>query len=153
MADIRNPAPLIDSGSRAGSRYAEQQSSTPPEPTNQAASAGTSSPRLKLLEWRAFRKNTLHGFAVVELPSGLIVRDISVHQKNGKFWASLPARPMLDGDGRHVVNHSGKAQYAALLGWRDRDLADRFSVAVVALVRAAHPSDLDEDAAAHEGRP
>ena len=87
-------------------------------------------PRLRIAEWRP-RKNTLLGFAVIELPSGLIVRDVSVHEKNGKRWASLPSRPMLDADGRQVVNHSGKKQYCALLGWRDRDLADRFSAAVV----------------------
>jgi hypothetical protein len=57
--------------------------------------------------------------------------------------AALPSRPMLDADGRQVVNHSGKKQYCALLGWRDRDLADRFSAAVVDAVRAAHPDALD----------
>ena len=102
-----------------------------------------SKPRMQLLEWRAFRKNTLHGFAVIEMPSGLVVRDVSIHEKAGKWWASLPSRPVLDSDGRQIRNHSGKAQYAALLGWRDRDLSDRFSAAVVALVRAEHPIDLD----------
>ena len=96
-------------------------------------------PRLKLLEWRPIHRNTLCGFANVELPSGLVIRDVSVHQKNGKWWAGLPARPMLDAEGRQIRNHAGKAQYAALLGWRDRELADRFSGAVVELVRAAHP--------------
>jgi hypothetical protein len=71
---------------------------------------------MRLLEWRALRKNTLHGFCVIELPSGLIIRDISIHEKGGKWWASLPARPMLDAEGRHVSNHAGHKQYAALLG-------------------------------------
>jgi hypothetical protein len=35
--------------------------------------------------------------------------------------------------------------HAALLGWRGRDLADRFSAAVVELARAAHPNDLADD--------
>jgi hypothetical protein len=100
-------------------------------------------PRMKLLEWRPMRKNTLHGFAVVELPSGLVVRDISLHQKAGKWWASLPSRPVLDAEGKHVSNHAGHRQYSALLGWRDRNLADRFSAALIELVRAEHPADLD----------
>jgi hypothetical protein len=104
---------------------------------------GVERPRLRITEWRPLHKNTLRGFCVIELPSGLIVREISVHTKNGKRWASLPSRPMLDADGRQVVNHAGKKQYAALLGWRDRDLADRFSAAVVEAVRAAHPDALD----------
>ena len=98
---------------------------------------------MKLVEWRPMRKNTLHGFAVVEMPSGLVIRDVSIHQKSGKWWASLPSRPMLDSDGRQVVNHAGHKQYAAVLGWRDRDLADRFSAAAVDLIRAEHPADLD----------
>lgn len=101
---------------------------------------GTEKPRrARLVEWRTFRKNTLRGFAVIELPSGLIVRDVTLHEKAGKWWAGLPARPVLDAEGRHVANHGGHKQYAAVLGWRDRDLADRFSAVVVELVRAEHP--------------
>jgi hypothetical protein len=98
---------------------------------------------MRLLEWRALRKNTLRGFCVVELPSGLVIREISIHEKNGKWWASLPARPMLDAEGRHITNHAGHRQYAALLGWRDRALADRFSGAAVDIVRAKHPEVFD----------
>jgi hypothetical protein len=102
-----------------------------------------SKPRMQLLEWSAFRKNTLHGFAVVELPSGLVIRDVSIHEKAGKWWVGLPARPQIGQDDKVIRNHSGKVQYAATLGWKDRDLADRFSAAVVELVRAEHPGDLD----------
>lgn len=102
-------------------------------------------PRLRITEWRPLIKNTLRGFCIIELPSGLIVREVSVHTKNGKAWASLPSRPQLDGDGRQVVNHAGKKQYTALLGWRDRDLSDRFSIAVIDAVLAAHPDALGGD--------
>jgi hypothetical protein len=94
---------------------------------------------MRLLEWRPMRKNTLHGSAVVELPNGLVIRDVTIHEKSGKWWASLPDRPMLGADGRQVMNHAGHKQYSAVLGWRDRPLADRFSERVVELVRAAHP--------------
>ncbi|HEY1430413.1 MAG TPA: hypothetical protein VGF39_02105 [Stellaceae bacterium] len=102
--------------------------------------------RMVLRECRPVPRNTLRGFCCVELPSGLVVRDISIHQKAGRWWASLPARPVLDAEGRQVRNHAAHAQYAALLGWRDRDLADRFSGAVVELVRLAHPDALDGEA-------
>jgi len=42
-----------------------------------------------------------------------------------------------------VRSPGGKAQYASILSWRDRDLADRWSAAVVALVRAAYPDALE----------
>src|SRR5262249_24814482 len=98
--------------------------------------------RAKRLEWRPMHRNTLRGFTNIELPIGLVIRDICVHKKNGRIWASLPARPVLDADRKHVVNHAGRKQFAALLGWRDRDLADRFSAAVVDLLRAERPEAL-----------
>src|SRR5436309_821601 len=89
------------------------------------------------------RADAAEYFAVVEL-SGLIIRDVSIHAKGGRLWASLPARPVLDAEGKHVSNHAGHKQYAALLGWGDRSLADAFSARLLELVRAAHPDALDE---------
>jgi hypothetical protein len=106
-----------------------------------SASNDTSQARMEPLERRAFRKNTLHEFAVIELSSGLIVRDISIRDKADKWWASLPSFVMLEEDGRQVFNHAGHKQYAALAGRGDRDLADTFSAAVVDLIRRGHPSN------------
>jgi hypothetical protein len=64
--------------------------------------------RLKLLEWHPVRRNTLHGFAIVELPSGIVIRELSVHEKAGKRWVSMPAKPVLGQDGRQVENHAHK---------------------------------------------
>jgi hypothetical protein len=41
-------------------------------------------------------KNTLRGFFTVAFPSGLIIRDCMLHEKNGKRWVSLPAREYTD---------------------------------------------------------
>jgi hypothetical protein len=103
----------------------------------------TQKPRMLLREWRPCFKNTLRGFCVVELPSGLIVRDVSIHEKAGKWWACLPAKPQIGSDDKVIRNHGGKVQYAAVISWRDRDLSDRFSAAVVDLVRSQHPADFD----------
>lgn len=71
-------------------------------------------PKVRLFEFRPLRRNTLRGFCAVELLSALVIRDISIHQKAGKWWASLSARPMLDGEGRHITNHTGHKEYAAV---------------------------------------
>jgi hypothetical protein len=42
---------------------------------------------------------TLQGFLVVRLESGLEIRDIALHQKNGKRWLQLPAKPYKKKDG------------------------------------------------------
>ena len=46
------------------------------------------------------------------------------------------------GDVYRQTDTNGKPVYAEVLRWRDRGLSDRFSRAVVALVRQAHPEDL-----------
>jgi hypothetical protein len=106
------------------------------------ADIGHANRRMTLRRWRPLQRATLRGFADVELPNGLQIDDIAAHVRDGRAWASLPARPMLDQDGRHVIR-DGKPQYAPILRWRTRDLADRFSTAVVELVRRAHPNTLD----------
>jgi hypothetical protein len=102
-------------------------------------------PATRLLDFRPMRKGKLVGFARVELPIGLRINDIPIILgKNGPF-AGLPARPMLDHEGRPKIDIRGKPQYVAFLEWRDRDLSRRFSDVVVGLVLEAHPGALDGD--------
>ena len=99
--------------------------------------------RMRLIAWKPLVKNSLRGFATVELPIGLKISDVPVLISNGKACASLPSKPQIDKDGQHKRDFNGKPVYAAILEWRDRDLGDRFSAAVVALIHAEHPDDLD----------
>jgi hypothetical protein len=98
--------------------------------------------RMRLIAWKPLVKNSLRGFATVLLPIGLKISDVPVLISNGKTWASLPSKPQLDQDGQHKRDVNGKAAYSPILEWKDRDLSDRFSQAVVALVRADYPDDL-----------
>jgi hypothetical protein len=82
----------------------------------------------------------------IELPIGLKIIDCPVLVSNGKAWASLPTKPVLDRDGKHV-KQDGKPQYSAFLEWKSRDLADRFSETVVEFVLAEYPAALDGDGA------
>jgi hypothetical protein len=69
--------------------------------------------------------------------------DVGLFTKDGRSWAALPTKPVLDSQHRHhTVN--GKRQYQPAVEWRDRDLNSRWSDAVVALVRDRHPGALDE---------
>ncbi len=106
-------------------------------------SAATDRPKMRLISFKPLPKGALRGFATVELPIGLVMHDVCVLiGKNGP-WASLPAKPVLDREGRHVKPDGVKGQYAAILEWRDRATADKFSAAVVDMVRAAYPDALD----------
>jgi hypothetical protein len=75
--------------------------------------------RTALRRWRPLHRVTLRGFADIELPNGLRIDDIAVHVRDGRIWASLPTRPMLDQDGRHVFS-DGKPQYAPILRSQSR---------------------------------
>jgi hypothetical protein len=77
------------------------------------------------------------------MPGGLRIADCPVLISNGKAWATLPARPQLDKDGIPRRDEAGKVLDSPVLGWRTRKLAKRFSAVVVALVRQAHPGNLE----------
>jgi hypothetical protein len=104
-----------------------------------------SRPRLRLISFKPLVKNSLRGFAEVEFPNGLRLLDCPVLVSNGKAWCSLPSKPLIDREGRQKRDANGKPAFSPVLEWRDRDLANRFSEAVVGLVREAHPGALEGD--------
>jgi hypothetical protein len=95
-----------------------------------------------LLSWRPMVKNSLLGFACVRLGKSLVIRDVAVMSSHGKYWASLPSKPMIDRDGVAMRDAAGRQRYSAFLEWTDRDASDRFSAAVIAAVRLHAPDDL-----------
>ena len=94
--------------------------------------------QISLTEWRTMRRNSLRGFATVRI-GGLVVRDVAVHNSNGKRWASLPSKPLINADGVAKRLDSGKIQYASIMEWSRRDLQDEFSEAVVEAIEREHP--------------
>jgi DNA-binding cell septation regulator SpoVG len=92
------------------------------------------------------RQDALRGFVSIELPIGLVIEDCPVLVRNNGAWAALPSKPMLDRESRRA-KPDGEPQYAAIMKWRDRELRDRFSQAVIELARAAHPDVLEDGVA------
>jgi hypothetical protein len=93
-----------------------------------------------LLGWKPLERNSLRGFASIRLGATLKIHDVAVHRhENGRCWAQLPAKPMLQTDGSVKRNPDGKIQYVPLLEWSDRAASDRFSEAVIAAIEAEHP--------------
>jgi len=97
----------------------------------------------RLLGFKPLIRSTLRGFIDIELGIGLQITEASLHVSHGKAWVGLPSKPVLDADGRHLVQN-GKKQYRAILAWRNKRLSDAFSRAVVALVIERHPGALDD---------
>jgi hypothetical protein len=97
---------------------------------------------IKILDWRALRKGALLGFTKVEFPSGLIIR-CDDPRRRARHWASPPSKPMIGRDGAVMKDDRGKIRYSPIIEFRDRDLRDKWSSAVVDAARLAHPEALE----------
>jgi hypothetical protein len=87
-------------------------------------------------------RNTLRGFARVRTPSGMVLHDVAIHQKNSIAWASPPDKPMIGRDGTVMRDAAGKIKYTRLVGFTSRELHDRLSAAVIAALRDRYPEAL-----------
>ena len=72
--------------------------------------------RVEIVDFRQYRKNTLQGFLAIGLPSvGLEIRDLALHEKNGKRWLQLPTKPYQKPDGgqgwSYIVSFPEKDHY------------------------------------------
>ena len=74
--------------------------------------------------WKPLIKNTLRGFLSVNLPSGMVIHNVTVHEKGEARWVGLPAREW--------TNDQGVKQYSNLIEFRDRATANKFRDAVLA---------------------
>lgn len=116
MSRGRPPHPLAGSG-RA---LAEQM-------LNPSADATTA--RLpRILSFRTHEQKTLRGFLTVELPSGLVLHDCTVHERDGSRWVGLPRKSYTDRDGAE--------QWQPVVEIPDRARRDRFSEQVLAALGA-----------------
>ena len=96
-------------------------------------------PKMQLLEWKRIDKGALVGRAVALLPNGLQISDIGIFTKDGRSWAQLPSEAMRDAEGQPLKDAgTEKVRYRSALKWTTRELQDRFSDALVALIEAEH---------------
>jgi hypothetical protein len=84
-------------------------------------------------DWRAVVKNSLRGFVVLELsPSGLILRDCALHERDGARWVSLPSKAQIDAEGRQRKDsNTGKPLWSPVVEIRGKDQRERFQTAAL----------------------
>jgi len=84
--------------------------------------------------WRPHLSGTLQGFFRLQLPSGLIISNLTLHQKGDKRWVGLPGIPQIE-DGRHRVDPAtGKGLYTRALEISDRQRRDKFTEQALAAI-------------------
>jgi hypothetical protein len=92
----------------------------------EATMTATAAAPFRVIEWKEFRKNTLEGFLSLQLPSGLILHNCSLHRKGDSRWVGLPARAYEKSDG-------GK-NWEPLVEFTSKESRDRFQAAAITAV-------------------
>jgi len=87
-------------------------------------------------------RNSLLGFAKVELPSGMIISDVTILTGANGPWASPPSKPQVSRDGTVMKDAGGKVRYAPIIEFKDKATRDRWSRSVIDALRASHPEVL-----------
>jgi hypothetical protein len=87
-------------------------------------------------DWREVMRNSLKGFCHLTLsPSGLILRDCALHERDGRRWIGLPSRPQIDWEGRHRKDSvTGKLMWSPTVEIRGREERERFQAAALAAI-------------------
>jgi hypothetical protein len=91
---------------------------------------------IRASDFRPMERNSLRGFVTLALdPSGLVLRDCTLHRKDGKEWIGLPGKPQIDTEGKHRRDPvTGKPLYTAVVEVVGREARDRFQEAALAAV-------------------
>jgi len=95
---------------------------------------------MKIKRWKEYEKNTLRGFVDVELPSGMILKSMTWHQKDDSEWIGLPAKEYIKDD--------GSKSYSNLVDFKDRNLYYAFCDQVIGALKehiGETPNQNDDD--------
>ena len=79
---------------------------------------------IEIIKFRSYQKNTLRGFLTIRLTNiGLEIRDMTVHEKNGKRWVALPAKP--------YEKESGGQGWSYIVTFYDKARGEQFQKACI----------------------
>ena len=82
-------------------------------------------------DWKPHAKNTLLGFFTLTMPSGLLIKECSYHERDGKRWVSFPGKPYRGND--------GETKYANIIEIFDKAVFAKFQEYACAAVEAIKP--------------
>jgi hypothetical protein len=82
----------------------------------------------------------------------MVLPDVPVLVSNGRRWAAVPGKAVVDAETGQQKVAAGKRVYVPAFKWRSWEISDRFSDAVVALVAQHYPEALSDGAGGILGR-
>lgn len=89
--------------------------------------------KITISEFRAVEKNTLRGFFTATLAGGLIIHNLSLHERNDGRWIGMPSEKFTD--------REGKTGYKKLIEFTDRAALDAFRDACLKGIDGLNVSD------------
>jgi hypothetical protein len=99
---------------------------------------------MKIKSFRSYEKGMLQGFFEVELPSGMCVRDLTLHNKDGSRWVGYPSKPYQDDE--------GNTKYQNQIYFPDKAVHHQFQERVLSALDAYFVSN-QKDATGTDGIP
>lgn len=98
---------------------------------NNASQARPKTSDIQISEWKSHNRKTLRGFFTATLPSGMILHDLSLHEKPDARWINTPSREWTD--------QNGDTQYSPMITFTDRATANRFRDTMLAALDEQKP--------------
>jgi len=95
-------------------------------PRREASTGGAR--EFTISDWKAFEKATLRGFLTITMPSGMILRGCSLHEREGSRWIGLPAQK---------YEKDGATSYKPMIEFTSKQNRDRFNEAALRAIDAA----------------
>jgi hypothetical protein len=99
---------------------------------------------LTISDFKPVAAGAMVGFCDVHQPSGMTLHRCTVFSKDGRAWAAPPSKQVISRDGTVQRTADGKARYEPTVSFVDRATQSRWSDAVIAALRQAHPEVLPE---------
>ena len=97
-------------------------------------------PAITISDWKSRESGTLRGFFTTNLASGLVLHELMLHERDGKWWISFPSKPMLGTDGVALRDDSGKVRYSSSsIEFTNPQARSRFIEQVLGALRQAQP--------------
>lgn len=83
--------------------------------------------------WHPHQSGSLLGSVCLDLPSGLLIRDRTVHRSGDRGWFGLPGKPQFDADGNVRRGDNEKPLYVPVVELQPA-IRDRFRRQALAAV-------------------
>lgn len=92
---------------------------------------------MKIKKFKSYERGSLQGFFEVELPSGMCIRDLTLHSKDGSRWVGYPSKPYTDED--------GNTKYQNQIFFPDKAVHQKFQQGLLSALDLYFAANKDDD--------